>query len=311
MIDYLRISLTNLCNLNCIYCNPFKRRENLQGDCVLSPEEIEKIVKVFSLLGVNKVRLTGGEPLLRKDIMDVVFRIKSIKGIKKILLTTNGVLLKDFISELKNADIYEVNVSLDTLKKDKFLKITGRDELKRVLEGIDEAIKSGFQLKINTVLFKGINDDEIPDFIRYFRDKGVYLRFIEYSSTSKEFKIYENIGVREEEVKNVIKKHFGILETVDYRTNGPSIYYKLEGFRGLIGFISGKSRDFCSLCNRVRISQDGKLFLCLYSDECFDLRRILEMDIGDAMNSLRKILAKKRSYKNDRKREFYMVSIGG
>lgn len=266
-INYLRVSVTKRCNLNCTYCGA-----ECEKDSELSAEEIERLVRAFVKLGITKVRLTGGEPLLRGDICDIAGRIGRIDGIKKLALTTNGVLLSKYAERLKKAGVNAVNISLDTTDKEQYRKITGFDLLSKVYEGIDEAEKVGLSpIRLNAVLIRGQNDDQAEKLINIAEDRKIDVRFIELMPFSDEGE-NEKLIIKGEE----ILKAFPFLKECDSRgksgfEKSVARYYTAEGFKGRIGFITPVSDKFCSECNRIRLLSDGKVRPCLGNDEIFDL----------------------------------------
>jgi len=312
MIDYLRLSVIDSCNLNCFYCNPEKREVKRMSD-LLDLNEIIEIVKLFSIRGIKKVRLTGGEPLLRKDIVSIVREIKNLKSILEILITTNGILLKNLAKDLKKAGITRFNISLDTLRKERFKKITGYNGLEQVLEGIEEIIRLDvLPLKINTVIFEGINDDEIEEFLLFVKEKPVILRFIEYVSTSRRFDFFEKKGISSNEIKSIIKEKYGELIHDNSFKNGPANYFRIKGFRGKIGFISGRTENFCSECNRFRVSSDGRVYPCLYSKISYSVKDVIYKSNEEKIKFLDFLFSNKKSFKDKRKEnDFNMVNIGG
>ena len=272
-INYLRISITDLCNLRCRYCTP---EDGIKKRChseILTLEEIEEVVKASTKLGINKVRLTGGEPLVRKGIVELVRKISDIKGINEIALTTNGTLLKELAKPLKEAGLKRVNISIDTLKEDRYEYITRGGKLSDVLEGIEAAKEAGlYPLKFNVVLVKGFNDDEIEDFVNLTIDNEIDIRFIELmpigenGEMSKEHFISNNV---------VLDKNPSLMPVVSSDKSAPAKYYKLDGAKGKIGLINPISSHFCSNCNRLRLTADGKIKPCLHSNEEIDIRTTL------------------------------------
>ena len=268
-INYLRISVTDRCNLRCIYCMPPEGVPQMSHSEILSYEEIQTVVHAAAELGINKIRLTGGEPLVRAELPKLVKMLSQIEGIKELSLTTNGVLLKNYAVELKQAGLSRVNVSLDTLKPDKFRYITRIGRLKDVLGGISAAKKAGFDpVKINTVVMRGINDDEILDFATMTYEEGWHIRFIELMP----FK-----GVAEFVPSNELRQHIDLLGNLEPCTpitsNGPAIYYRLAGAKGTIGFIGPLTElSFCSRCNRMRLTPDGRLRPCLLGEDEIGLK---------------------------------------
>ncbi|MEW5758976.1 MAG: GTP 3',8-cyclase MoaA [Candidatus Omnitrophota bacterium] len=280
--NYLRVSVTNQCNLNCIYCRP-KQDNNYRDISILSNQEIIRLIKVFVNLGVDSIRITGGEPLLRDNLIGLVKNISKTSGIKDLSLTTNGILLKDYASYLKEAGIRRINISLNSLDKEKFFKISGQDVLDEVLLGIDYAFKSGFNpVKINSVILKQINEEDIFDLVKLTSNLPIYVRFIEYSPTNYNMPDFHDLGILSEEILIRLKEKFGMIyfdESIP--VNGPARYYKIKGSSGNIGFISGYSQDFCSQCNRLRLTCDGRLLLCLYSKDYLDLKNLIRSGIND------------------------------
>jgi cyclic pyranopterin phosphate synthase len=290
-IDYLRISVIDRCNLRCIYCMPEEGIKNLlPHNELLSYEEILQVIKIATTIGVSKIRITGGEPLLRKNIIIFIERVAKIEGIKDIGITTNGVFLRQFASKLYDAGLKRVNVSLDSLDEDKFKKITRLGRLQDVLEGIEEAYRVGLNpLKINVVVMKGINDDEIERFARWSIEVPYQIRFIEFMPVGgnhwkKEF------FISAEEIKKRIEKTFGRLIPVQIKKSGPAEYFMLEGAKGLIGFISPLTTHICTRCNRLRLTAEGKLRPCLFSDREIDLKRLLRN--GASQDTIREVLIK-------------------
>jgi cyclic pyranopterin phosphate synthase len=268
-INYLRISVTDRCNLRCIYCMPPEGVPQMSHSEILSYEEIRAVVQAAAQLGISRVRLTGGEPLVRAELPELVKMLSRIEGIQELSLTTNGILLKNYALELKQAGLSRVNVSLDTLKANRFQHITRLGKLKDVLEGIEAAKEAGFQpVKINTVVMRNINDDEILDFATMTYADGWHMRFIELMP----FK-----GVAEFVPSNELRQHIGLLGKLELcesiTGNGPAMYYRLAGAKGTIGFISPLTElSFCSRCNRMRLTPDGKLRPCLLGEDEIDLK---------------------------------------
>jgi len=316
-IDYLRISITDRCNLNCLYCNPDRRISFLQKEDILSYEEMAKVVELFSVKGISKVRLTGGEPLIRKDIASFIRMLKNIKNIKDISMTTNGVLLKYMVKDLKIAGLNRVNISLDTLKADRFKLITRGENYFDVWDGIKKSIEEGLNpVKINVVLLKGINDDEILDFAKLSLEFPLIIRFIELFPVNSRLK--ESFGsmiINNEDVKQEIIKNFGELESVsNVRGNGPAVYYKIKNSLGNIGFISSFSEDFCDRCNRIRIDSTGRIFPCLFSEPIYDVKKLIRTKaIDEIFKLIDKITKTKSLYrkKNIKDYKVEMSSIGG
>lgn len=277
VINYLRISVTDRCNFRCKYCMPEGIKEFIPHPEILRYEEISLIVRAFSTLGVNSVRLTGGEPLVRKGIESLVEELSSIEGIKDISVTTNGYLLAEKASSLKRAGLKRVNVSIDTLSPEKFAFITGSSKaaLYRVIDGITAALEEGLSpVKVNTVLIKGFNDGEIEEFIRFSEEFGVEVRFIELMPVGGKFFSRENF-IPASKIRQLIEERYG--ELIPHKTlkKGPAKSFRVPGTGAVVGFIPSVSEHFCHECNRVRLTSDGKLRLCLMSDREVDLKSLL------------------------------------
>ncbi|NWF77199.1 MAG: GTP 3',8-cyclase MoaA [Chloroflexi bacterium] len=294
-INYLRISVTDRCNLRCIYCMPPEGVPQISHSEILSYEEIRAIVQAAAELGINKIRLTGGEPLVRVELPELIRMLSRIEGIEELSLTTNGVLLKEYALELKQAGLTRVNVSLDTLKPDKFRYVTRLGKLEAVLGGIEGAREAGFEpVKINTVVMRGINDDEVLDFARMTSKDGWHIRFIELMPFKDVAEFVPSIELRKQ------ISLLGKLEPCpDFRGitgNGPAMYYRLAGARGTIGFISPLTETaFCSRCNRMRLTPDGKLRPCLLGEDEIDLKVPLRNNasIGELKRLILKAVASK------------------
>jgi len=278
-IDYLRISVTENCNLKCIYCVDENSILNSCDNDILSDDEIFKIAKECASLGIKKIRITGGEPLVRKNIENLIYRLKSINGIDEIYITTNGVLLKDKIEILKKNGLTGVNISLDSLNKDRFKKVTRFDKLSDVLFSIDKALDLGLKVKINTVIVDDINKDEIIDFVNLTKNKNLDIRFIELMPIGAAKKY---IGTSNKEINQIIKNSFKNIK-LEYKDklNGPADYIKIENYKGRVGFISPISSCFCEQCNRIRLTSKGFLKRCLHYNYGVDLKKHIRNNISD------------------------------
>jgi cyclic pyranopterin phosphate synthase len=271
-IDYLRISVTDRCNLRCVYCMPPEGVPQMPHGEILSYEELEAVARAAAELGFKRMRLTGGEPLVRAELPKLVRMLSRIYGLKELSLTTNGTLLKEYALELRKAGLSRVNVSLDSLEADRFQRITRLGKLQDVLEGIKAARDVGFEsVKINTVVMRGVNDDEVLDFARLTHNEGLHVRFIEFMP----FKAVAEF-VPSAELRRRISS-LGTLEPCASVTgNGPATYYRLARATGTIGFISPLTElSFCSRCNRMRLTPDGKLRPCLLDEGEIDLKTLL------------------------------------
>ena len=283
-IDYLRLSLTDRCNLNCVYCTPLERSRFLPGEELLTHEEIVRAARAFVRAGVEKIRLTGGEPLIKKDIVSLASMIKAVPGLRELALTTNGIYLEKLADPLRAAGLDRVNISIDTLKKEKFKTITGSDGFDAVWRGIEKSLKAGFTaVKLNVILMKGINDDEIADFARLSIDYPLTVRFIEFFPVNKRSARLTGALIRTEEVKKQIETAFGTLSAAaPVKGGGPARGYALKNARGGLGFISGRSDNFCGACNRVRMDCSGRIYPCLFAGATHDLRSLLRGAADDA-----------------------------
>lgn len=286
-INYLRISVTDRCNLRCVYCMPPEGVPQISHNEILSYEEIRTVVRAAAELGINKIRLTGGEPLVRAELPNLIRMLSQIEGIEELSLTTNGAFLKKYVLELKKAGLSRVNVSLDTLKADKFRYITRLGKLEAVLKGIEAAKEAGFEpVKINTVIMRGINDDEILDFARMTHEDGWHVRFIELMPFKSMTEFVPSVE---------LQQHISLLgklePCVSITGNGPAMYYRLAGARGTIGFITPLTEhSFCSRCNRMRLTPDGKLRPCLLREDEIDLKMPLRNNAS--LDELKRLILK-------------------
>ena len=316
IISYVRISITDRCNLRCRYCVdgsfPF-----VPHDQILRYEEIIKFVTIAAQMGVTKVRLTGGEPLVRKNIVSLFHDLARIEGIKDISLTTNGVFLGDMMEELKEAGLKRVNVSLDTLKKDRFTSITGIDAFDQVIKSIKKAIHMGMNpIKINVVVIRGFNDDEVVDFADIAEKFGVDVRFIEFMPFGESDLWDSSKSVPSEHVERLIREHHRLLPSPQ-SNGGPARMFRFDEGKGRIGFISPVSSHICSECNRIRLTADGMIRPCLFSDTYYNIRDLLRSNASDAEireRIIQVVMAKpekKRETGYVKKCQLSMRSIGG
>jgi cyclic pyranopterin phosphate synthase len=289
-IDYLRMSITDHCNLKCQYCVPFDGRPKLPMADILTYEELFAIARAAVAAGVTKIRLTGGEPLMRKNVLEFCRMLATLPEITDLTMTTNGVLLESMAADLKAAGVRRVNVSLDTLDPGRYADITGKDAIKRVLRGIQKAADVGLTpIKINMVPMRGINDDEIVAMARWTLKEPYDIRFIELMPTSgwarqKHDRLFISIDDVQKQVETI-----GNLETIAHiQTRGPATYARLPGARGRIGFIAALSHHFCKTCNRLRLTADGKLRACLFAEEEIDIRGPLRQ--GASQETLQQII---------------------
>ena len=279
-IDYIRISITDRCNLRCGYCMPECGVPSVSHDMILRFDEIVRLVKIFCSLGIKNVKITGGEPLVRKGAVGLIKDIKAIDGIEKVSLTTNGILLSENLNALAEAGIEGINISLDTLDRQKYMKITGFDGLNTVLKVIDECRAfPEIRIKINAVTLDDYNRDEICTLADFAADMGVTLRFIEMMPLGLGTGFG---GYNQDEIMTVLEEAYGPAKTINEEVgSGPAKYYSFEGLEGRIVFISPMSHKFCRSCNRIRLTSEGLLRPCLGSDVGIDLRMPMREGASD------------------------------
>lgn len=280
-LNYLRISITDRCNLRCLYCVPEGRIPKLSHEDILSYEEILRLVNIGIALGIRKVRVTGGEPLVRKGAIDLLARLAGNQGLEDVSLTTNGVLLAPNARNIFDAGVRRINISLDTLDPEKYTQITGYNQFNAVWSGIQRALDIGFNpIKINVVAMRGINDDEIRDFGMLAMEYPFHVRFIEYMPIGNS-RASSQDQILTPEIRRTISR-IGELIPVDSQHNdGPAERYRLSGAKGEIGFISAMSHHFCERCNRLRLTADGRLRACLLSDRYVPLKKMLRKGASD------------------------------
>lgn len=280
-LNYLRISITDRCNLRCLYCVPEGRIPKLRHDDILSYEEILRLVNIGTRLGIRKVRVTGGEPMVRRGAVGLLARLTRIPELDDVSLTTNGVLLAPLAQDIYNAGIRRINISLDTLDPRKYQQITGYDQFEQVWSGIQRALAIGYcPIKINVVAMRGINDDEIHAFGRLAMKYPFHVRFIEYMPIGNS-RATTHDQLLTPEIRRIISD-LGELTPVDHQhRDGPAVRYRLAGATGEIGFISALSHHFCERCNRLRLTADGRLRACLLSDRYVPLKQTLRSGASD------------------------------
>lgn len=306
-ISYLRLSLTDRCNLRCIYCMPeedqdpdsqVKTGKFLQHSELLSYEELIRVVRLTVSQGMNKLRLTGGEPLVRKGILGFIHQLGQLEGLSEIRLTTNGVLLADYAERLYTEGVRHINVSLDTLVREKFTRITGRDYFTKVWDGLMAAKRLGFRIKLNVVAMKGVNDDEFQDFARLALEQPFQVRFIEFMPVGDKNSWQKEKFISSEEIKLLIAELGALTPFARSHGEGPARMYDFQGKdggTGSIGFISPISHHFCDKCNRLRLTSEGKLRACLLSDRETDLKTLLRNGATDQelIDSIRQTIMNK------------------
>ncbi|MHC4564695.1 MAG: GTP 3',8-cyclase MoaA [Planctomycetota bacterium] len=301
-VNCLRISVTDRCNLRCVYCRPQDDCDFTQQQDVLTSDEIHRVVQLFADCGVDRVRLTGGEPLMRKDITPLVARLAGIESVRELTLTTNGVLLDKMAAELKEAGLDRINVSIDSLEAGSYKRITGYDFSSEVVLGIRKAIEIGLQpVKINAVILKGINHSQVAALAGMSVDLPV--------TVTDGYMPYD-------EIRRIIEEAFGPLcEASINRGNGPASYFRIDNSVGAIGFISGRSTVFCESCNRLRLTCDGRIKPCLYSPREYDIRKLLRGGAPDEQvrKVLKAIMSAKHAFTrlNSPAEGFSMRKVGG
>ena len=292
-IDYLRISVTDRCNLRCVYCMPEEGVTPISHADVLSYEEIMRLVAISAGLGIKHIRLTGGEPLVRRGIESLIADIKKTPGIETVSITTNGILIPEKFEMLKAAGLDAVNISLDTLNRKRFLQITRREGFEKVIEAIKLCESSGIKTKVNCVAMKGVNDDEFAAIAGLAEDLNICVRFIEYMPVGKND--FEKCALAKDILKSIASVYGPLYELDAKFGNGPAKYYKPEGFVGAIGIISAMTCSFCESCNRVRLTAEGFLKLCLQYDKGVSLRDLMRAGATDEEleNAIKKAVAEK------------------
>ena len=311
-VNYLRVSVTDRCDLRCVYCMK-EKMQFLPKKEILTLEEIERLCDNFIDLGVEKIRITGGEPLVRNNIIKLIEKLnhkKNETSLKEITLTTNGTLLKKYAKQLKLNGIDRINLSLDTINSHKYNKITRFGNIKKVFEGIDEALKNNIKIKINTVVIKDFNEDEIEKLINWTNNKKLDLTFIEVMPMEETDISRDYQFVSLTETFDKLNTKYKFIKS-DYKTGGPARYYTSDLLSSKIGFISPLTNNFCSSCNRVRISSTGKLFMCLGQNDYVDFREIMRKDysnnyIKDKIRFALNIKPKKHDFMIDNKINKYM-----
>jgi GTP 3',8-cyclase len=314
-INYLRLSITDRCNLRCRYCMPAAGVQLKECGEILRYEDFLRIVSAAANLGIYKVRVTGGEPLVRKGVLNFLERVAATPGIEELALTTNGLRLGEQAQALKNAGVQRLNISLDSLQPDTFATITRGGSLSRVLKGLEAAEAAGLGIKLNMVVMRGINDAEVLDFAALSRTKPWAVRFIEYMPTLRVDGWGEKI-VSGTEILDRLRRHYPIQALSTGRSCGPAKPYRIAGATGTLGIITPISEHFCGACNRIRVTATGLAKSCLLNDEAIDLKPHLRRSRDDMGSILRQVVdAKPAQHQLDsehlRPAAFSMASIGG
>lgn len=288
-INYLRISVTQRCNFRCLYCMPKIPFNHQPKENLLSFEELFLFVKVAIDEGIEKIRITGGEPLLRKDLSVFIKMINDYKKDLDLAITTNGFLLKDFAKDLKDAGLKRLNISLDTLESKKAKILAQKDVLDSVLAGIDEALSVGLKVKLNTVVLKGINDDELIPLLEFAKSKNIQIRFIEFMENIHAYGKLQ--GLKRDEIIQILSQKYQV-KLIKKAEKAPVSIYSADGYE--FGIIDPHSHEFCDSCNRIRLSAEGLLIPCLYFDEALSIKEAVRKgDINAAANILQEVLRNK------------------
>jgi GTP 3',8-cyclase len=278
----LRISVTDRCNFRCSYCMPLDEYKWIERQQVLSFEEIERLVRLFLDFGIQKVRLTGGEPLVRRDLHRLIARLAAVQGLQDISLTTNGALLAEQADALHTAGLRRINVSIDTLSKDRFTALTKRGNLDDVLSGLFAAKRVGMSpIKLNAVIIRGTNDDEILPLVEFARSNGFEMRFIEYMDVGNVNAWILEKTVTKKEILETVHARFPVREVGRAHGSAPAVDYEFIDGAGEIGIIGSVTEPFCSSCTRVRLTADGKLVTCLFAESGFDLKSLIRSGVSD------------------------------
>lgn len=314
-INYIRLSITDRCNLRCRYCMPATGIKMKRCNEILCYEDLLKIVAISTELGIRKVRVTGGEPLVRKGVIGFIERLSAIPGIKEIGLTTNGLLLADHARQLKSAGVDRVNVSLDSLQEKTFAEITRGGSLAAVLSGLDRAQEAGLKIKLNMVVMRGVNDQEIVSFARLSIDKSWSVRFIEYMPILREHG-WQNRILTGAEILHEVQRHYSLQSISCGHFCGPAKPYRISGAKGTIGIITPISDHFCGSCNRIRVTSTGLAKSCLFNEEAVDLKPFLTHSPDTLRDALKQVISNKPQQHNwscqsFEATAFSMASIGG
>lgn len=281
LINYVRLAVTDRCNLRCFYCMPEEGIKFAPKRDILTYEEMERMLRILSELGVDKVRLTGGEPFVRRDMMPFIERIAALEGIKKIALTTNGTLTAPLVRHFKNLKISSVNLSLDSLDPQRFFEVTRRDEFHEVMRTLDELLLHGIDTKINAVVIQGRNEQDILPLVEFTRKHPVSVRFIEEMPFNGTGQHYQEWVWDHRRIINHIWEQYPSLTKIPDPPNSTAYNYAIEGHQGTVGVIAAYSRTFCGTCNRIRITPQGLLKTCLYDSGVFNIRDLMRAGASD------------------------------
>ncbi len=280
-INYLRLSVTDRCNLRCFYCMPEEGINYLPKKELLTYEEMFRLVKIMSDLGVSKVRITGGEPFVRRELMSFLWKISELKSVEQMHITTNGVLTAPLVPELKQIGIKSVNLSLDTLDRENFKKITRRDELPKVLDCLEQLLKHDIAVKINAVVMEGKNIDDLVPLAELSKDAPIEVRFIEEMPFNGEGNHYPTLFWTYRRILDLLKSHYPDMYKITDSPNSTSYNYQIPRYQGTVGVIAAFTRTFCGTCNRIRVTAQGMLKTCLYDDGVLDIKKLMRAGASD------------------------------
>lgn len=315
-INYLRLSVTDRCNMRCVYCMSADGIPFIDHNTILSYEDMLRIAETAVAVGIEKIRVTGGEPLVRRGILPFLAKLAAIPGLRQLVLTTNGLLLDEMAESLRRAGVQRLNISLDSLRPETFAAVTRGADLNRVLAGIDAAERAGFPIKINMVVMRGVNDQEVLDFAAMTLEKPVTVRFIEYMPAIRS-NDWQSLVVPGETILERISARFSMTRLERETAAGPAKIFRIDGAIGTIGVITPVSGHFCGECNRIRVTSVGRARSCLFSDAEYDLRPILASGDREALTeALRSVVARKPvrhffSEEDPQHTPFTMAAIGG
>ena len=315
-INYLRLSVTDRCNLRCSYCMPEDGISKIAHDNILSYEELYRIARIAVDIGIDKIRITGGEPLVRRGIVGFLHQLAELPGLEQLVLTTNGVLLESMAGDLRSAGIQRLNISLDSLNPEIFRRISRCGDLSRVFAGIEAAQKHGFPIKLNMVVMRGVNDHEILDFAALAASTGATVRFIEYMPAIREHNWQRHV-VSGEEILSRLAQHFTLIPLEQAAMAGPARNFRIPGVPGSLGVITPVSHHFCSECNRIRVTASGSAKGCLFDESQTDLKWLVrsgsDLELAAALRSIvnSKPVCHQMNPDECHHQAFSMASIGG
>ena len=281
-INYLRLAVTDRCNLRCFYCMPEEGIDYVARKELMTYEEIYRLVRLVTQMGIDKIRITGGEPFLRKDMMQFLHSISQLKDLKKINITTNGTLTEPLIPELKKMGIHSINLSLDTLNRERFFKITRRDSLPTVLKTLEALLQHEITTKINAVVMEGKNTDDLIDMVELTKNHPISVRFIEEMPFNGTGAHYQHLQWNHVKILQHLQEHYPNLQKLPDPPSSTAANYQVSGYKGSVGIIAAYSRTFCGTCNRIRVTPQGLLRTCLYDNGIFNLKKMMRSGASDS-----------------------------